>query len=183
MILGLDCSTTVCGWCILTNDGEFLSVGHIKFQKDDNLYQKLKFFRSVMRLALVENVIQGGDIDKIFIEEPAKMFSSASTAHIMSLLQRFNGMVCASLSIDLGKDPELISCQTARKLLGIKLPKKVKKTDTKNAIHRHIQALKVIPEDTWVYKKTGNLKDHCFDICDAYVVAKGGFLRGNHQLT
>jgi Holliday junction resolvasome RuvABC endonuclease subunit len=179
MILGLDCSTVVCGWCILDNYGKFLSVGHIKFNKSNNLYDKLRFFRSVIRLAIVENLIKGGDIDKIFIEEPAKMFSSASTAHIMSLLQRFNGMICAAISIDLAKDPELISCSTARKLVGVSLPKKAKKKDTKNAIYRHIKQLNIIPNETWEYKKTGTLKDHCFDICDAYVVARGGFLRGS----
>ncbi len=176
MILGLDASTSVVGWCILkSSDGSVLDAGHIEFDSDDDLYERLRKLRQV-----IIGLFDGRDhVSHVFIEEPKKMFGSSSSAHVMSLLQRWNGMVSAMLSFEL-RDPVLINEKTARKSIGITIPHKCK--NAKEVTAQHVKESGVMPEDLWQYKRTGRLKDHCLDVVDAYVVARAGYLRASSSV-
>jgi hypothetical protein len=170
VILGLDASTTVCGWCILKTDGTVFDAGHIKFDSASDLYHRLRQFREMLL-----NLFKGLQVRQVFIEEPKKMFGSKSTAHVMSLLQRWNGMVSAMISIDF-MDPVLINEKSARKQIGINIPHKC--SNAKLLVAQHVMESRVLPDILWQFKKTGKLKDHCLDIADAYVVARAGYLNG-----
>ena len=171
MILGLDASTTVCGWCILGNDGTVTDAGYVKFSSDSTLYQRLR----ILREKLLELFPTRNALSVVFIEEAKKMFGGKSTAHVMSLLQRWNGMVSAMISLEF-VDPVLLNERSARKLVGISLPSKCKAKQTKSIVAEFVKNAGVLPEKTWEYKKSGNLKDYCLDVADAYVIARGGFL-------
>jgi hypothetical protein len=81
-------------------------------------------------------------------------------------------MISAMINLETKIRPTLISSSRARKLNGIKL---IRGQNTKMQIFEQVRALKVIPESTWVYKRTGNPKDYVFDMVDAFVVATAGF--------
>lgn len=168
MIFGLDVSTSVCGWCMLHDDGRLHSVGHYDFNKKDDLYTRL--YR--LRLFIRDN-FDFEAITTIFIEEPVKMHA-LSTAHTVALLQRWNGMVCAMLAFYF-VEPIPIAAATARKTVGVDM-KKHSGVSGKQLVMDHIQHTNALPSSIWKYKKTGRLKDYCYDMADAYVVAKAGFL-------
>jgi hypothetical protein len=166
MILGLDVSTSVIGWCLLHDDGRFESIGHIDLTKEETLYAKLLLFEEFVETVDFTN------INKIVVEEPLMMFkANASMAQTIAKLQRFNGMVCALLLFKSNTAPIMINPMTARKLSGIKVPRKV---DTKKFILHHVQSLGIIPAEVWEKKRTGNFKDWCYDQADAWVVANAG---------
>jgi hypothetical protein len=166
MILGLDLSTSVCGYCYLYDDGSLKDVGYIDLtsKKYKNLYDKLWVVRERFKS-------EHPEITKVFIEEPAQAFST-STAWTLSLLQRWNGMV-SGVFFTQGINPTLINANHARKLCGIKTVKGVK---VKETVFEHVKSLGIIPDSKWQYKKTGKIKDHCMDMTDAYIVARAGYL-------
>lgn len=169
MIIGLDLSTTVCGWCILSDDGKLGAIGYHKFIGKD-LYERLNEFK-IFVLPLLP-VTQN-----LFIEEPLKRMSRRrSTAHVLCLLQRWNGMVSALLHQHLHIKPQLLDAQQARRQLSLILPRKVKRKECKDIVLRFVQAhcdAKALRE----LKKTGRPKDYCYDMADAYVIAKAAYVK------
>jgi hypothetical protein len=141
----------------------------VSFAPEDDLYAKLRHLQRVLT-GLFDSP---KCLTHIFIEEPKKMFGKRSSAHVMSLLQRWNGMVSAMISLEF-LDPVLVNEKSARKAVGVHVPK-----DCKNAkllVAEHLYASSVLPSSVWEHKRTGKLKDHCLDIADAYVVARAGYL-------
>jgi len=167
MILGLDLSSTCIGWCILSDNGSVEHIHYLDLKKLDDLYAKADYFSAFLRETKEKYAI-----DKVFIEEPVQVYST-STAKIISLLQRWNGMASLCIYNTMGIQPFLISSHAARKAVGIKVPRGVK---TKQYVYDCLKVLNVIPENVFEYKKTGTPKESNFDICDAYVVAKAGYL-------
>lgn len=165
MILGLDCSTAVCGWCLLKDNGTFVSIGYHKFLGKD-LYEKLAEFNKMLEDIICE--LNDTSSLRFAIEAPL-IFAKRSNAHTMSILQRFNGMVCASIFNRMGKIPISIDARDARNKLGIRFPYRAK--NVKEIVFAWVRKKKVIKEDTWEFKKTGNPKETCFDMTDAYVIA------------
>jgi hypothetical protein len=108
----------------------------------------------------------------IYVEEPLKMFmANASMAQTICILQRFNGMCCAAIYLNLGLKPKLINASSARKLNGLTIPKGQK---AKEIVIEHIKNNKLIPNEKWEYKKTGKVKDYMYDICDSYIISVAG---------
>ena len=171
MILGLDASSVMIGYCLLDIDGNYVEVGHIDLHKCENLYKKLLMFDEFFKkLIIIYN------IKTVVIEQPALMFQKASTAHVMALLQRWNGFICSQIFLTSNKEPISISAASARKIVGIKIPKGIKGKKTKEYILSYVKELNIIPQSHWIYKKTGMPKDYHFDECDAVIIAKAGFL-------
>lgn len=168
MILGLDISTSVIGWCIMNENEKVLDIGHLEFnKKQKNLYKKLDVFRELLLELRTKYCIYF----KIYVESP--LFGS-NNQNVVNLLQRWNGMCCVELYRVLKSEPVLIPNSTALKAIGIKIPKGVKGLDRKKFILQYVQNLGIIAEDKWALKKTGNPKDFCYDQADAYVVAMAG---------
>lgn len=183
MILGLDVSTTVCGWAIIDRNGKNVGIGYHRFAKDVDLYYKISEFRMVIDEAIYEYCgAYPNQIHQIYIEEPVKMYG-ASTAHVISLLQRFNGMVSATLAIDHGINPVLINALHARSVVGLKVPRGIKKVEGKKAILQHVRDTGLVSENNWQYKKTGQPQDHCFDMADAFVIAYAGYLNESNRIS
>lgn len=167
MILGLDISTTCIGWCKLTDQGEYVDVGYINLSKERDLYAKLDVFRSFLKGSNLPSTCT------VFVEAP---LARSNNQNVVNLLQRWNGMCCVELYRHFeSRRPILIGHRTARKLLGIKIPKGVKDKAMKNFILQHVRSFQVIPEEKWKTKRTGNPQDYCYDMCDSYVVARAGY--------
>lgn len=169
MIVGLDISTSCVGVSLLNDDGSFHSIHHIELSKEKSFYKKVQ--------AVLEFLLDGSpnlrnhDNLKFYVEEPLKMFkSNASMAQTISLLQRFNAACCFAIYWTWHIEPKLISVITARKTIGIKVPKKV---NTKMFVWEVVK--NELPASTWAYKKTGKPKDWCYDRADAYVISRAAY--------
>lgn len=168
MLLGLDISTSCIGYCVLSTQEELIDVGYIDLHKEKCFYQKCDKF-----VSFLDNNFKSYDIRHIWVEEPVKMFqNNASMAQTITKLQRFNAVCCYMLYLHYSQVPGLIMPASARKLAGIKVPKK---SNTKMLVLEHVQRLNKIPNEKWVLKRTGRPKDFCFDMADAFIVAVAGF--------
>jgi len=174
MILGLDISTTRIGYCLLEDDGLYIDIGHIELSKIDNFYMKCVEFRKFLDMLKCEYDVHN-DPFYVFVEKPLMMFkSNESMAQVISLLQRFNAVCCYLVQSELDIEPQLVMEITARKNVGIKVPKGVKKLDKKKYVLDFVKSLGTVPDSKWELKRTGTPKDFCYDQADAFVIAKAG---------
>lgn len=170
MIIGFDASTSYIGYCFLRDDGSFYDIGHIDLTKINDLYDKAFVFKRFL-----ENITIPTDdcgVDSIFIEAP---LARSNNQNVVNLLQRWNGMVCILIKEYLGIQPQLIGHSTARKILGIKVPKEIKGEKMKQFLFTHVRELGIIPENKWAFKKTGNPKNWVYDQTDSYIIARCGY--------
>lgn len=172
MILGLDVSTSKTGWCILDDNGCLVKMGCVRSDADTDLFEKADRLVSAIKceLARVKTPIE------IVIEEPllrfAKGMSSAST---LLTLNRYNGMVTHECWKSLGTKPTHLNVIFARRRLGIK---KEKGENVKEVVMDWVS--RDVPQHEWPTKvvtrgkKKGQVvfQDSCFDVADAYVMAK-----------
>lgn len=168
MILGIDISTSVIGWCVINENEKVLDVGHLEFdKKQKSLYKKLAEFDNL----LFEIKDKYGRYFKIFVESP--LFGS-NNQNVVNLLQRWNGMCCAQIYWSFGVEPVLIPNVSALKAVGIKIPKGTKGLERKKFIFEHTKSQGFFPVEKVEYKRTGNLKNYIFDMSDAIVIALAG---------
>lgn len=113
---------------------------------------------------------------KIYVETPLMAFAAnKSMIQVIILLQKFNVLCCYGIYVLLEQEPKMIAEQTARKAVGIVIPKGLKKKEKKKMVLDHVRGLNVIPESTWAFKRTGNPQDWCYDRADSFVVALGAY--------
>jgi Holliday junction resolvasome RuvABC endonuclease subunit len=181
-ILGLDVSTNIIGYTILTPEGEYLESGYCDLDAKKTTVQKAAQFHQVLK----ELDTRYG-ISSVWIEEPFMMFAKGgSSAQTMSKLSSFNGMI-QYICLNVFKfDPSMINANHARKTLGIKIQReKLCGISTKEQILSWVKTQ--IPGFNWPTKtlKSGPRKGvtiphpSCYDIADSFVVAKSGFVKSN----
>lgn len=113
-ILGLDCSTTACGWCIF-KDNDLIEFGVLNLSIYNTNHDKLMAIN-----ALIYNF--NINFNKVIIESPNKYGVNANTT---ALLLIFNTMVQVFLIYNLELPVYEIVCTTARKnVFGKAIPKK-----------------------------------------------------------
>jgi len=166
MIFSLDISTACIGWCLLNDDGTYVDIGYLEFKKKTSLYEKLGYFKELIMSILCQETPGGLNV---YVEAP---LARSNNQNVVNLLQRWNGMCCAVIYDVLKKEPALLGQRTALKTLGIKVPKGVKGKDRKKYILQYVKNFGLIPEEKWANKKTGNPKEWCFDMADAFIVAR-----------
>jgi len=169
-ILGLDISTSCTGYALVTADqGTFIEIGYFKLDKFDDFFDKCDVFRSA--LADVQKRHPG--IKKICIEENLQAFRPGlSSAKTINTLARFNG-AASLISYEVCKTkPTFLNATSARSKLGIKLDRKSDVT-TKQQIFEFVRPQVDIE---WPSTKTGKLNTACYDMADAYVLARAGWL-------
>ena len=172
LVLGLDVSTAKIGVALL-NDKDIVFLDLIKFPKNVSLYEKINIVKSF--LSSIKK--QYSNIEKICIEEPMMMFSSAmSMAQTISLLQRWNGMVSCLVYEIFCMEPILINVNSARKIVGIKIDRKKKYKNTREKKEPIINYMIDYYKDsktpiTIEYNRNMNYKDGFDDKIDALVIA------------
>jgi Holliday junction resolvasome RuvABC endonuclease subunit len=176
LILGLDVSTSCTGWCLLEEDGSFVSLGYISLSKKSNLFEKALMVREALSSLHIKY-----DIDTVFIEENLQAFRPGlSSAKTLLTLARFNGIVGYLAQQEFFCEPTYINVNVARKSVGLKIIRKSKGgAPTKEQVHQWVskqvnfnwpmKKLKSGPRKGQVILETG-----CYDASDAYVIAAAG---------
>ena len=155
MILGIDCSTRCIGYCFLNDEKEIVDIGYMDFKKEKNIYEKLHRFENFLNDT--HSRFFTGVSTHVYVEEPAKVFkTNMSSAHTISILQRFNGMICGAIHSWIYEEPILIPAVSARKKAGIKI-RRQKGLKEKEQAMQYIKESGMIKEELWEYKKTGRL--------------------------
>lgn len=174
MILGLDLSTSICGYTILNLDGSLNEIGHIELKKiKDGIWVKVDKMKEFIRS------LKGRGITQVFIEEALSKFRRGkSNAATISLLLRFNGICSYIVYQELGVDPVYYSATSARKLCNLTIVSKKKSggLSQKEQAFRQMCQREPFKDKEMPKKRTGKIKDHCYDEVDSYVVAYAGFV-------
>jgi len=181
MICGLDISTSITGYTILDMDGNLVEIGHFELYKiKGTIWDKVDNMK--------KNIIDLGKrykLTHIFIEEPLSKFSRGkSSSSTISLLMRFNGILSYIIHDYLAIDPVYYSPSQARKLCGLKMMsktacKKAKipwKPQKQQAFDQMNKRPPFNGTYNWPLKRTGKLKDYCYDQMDSFVIARAGFI-------
>jgi len=169
LILGLDVSTSITGITILEKDGTLVYNDSWDTRKYKSFFEKVKYVEEqVVHLSKLY-----GGFERVFIEESLQTFRSGfSSAKTLSTLARFNGVVSWLVYRILKTEPEYLAATSARKLCGIKVPRGTK---AKQVVIQHI--LDNVPEIQIEYTKQNNVKPHCYDKADSWVIAKAGLIQ------
>ena len=168
MILGLDVSTSITGFCVIDANGEVIRCDAW------DLRNKNKFKSEFEKAAHIkEQLLQikaQYPIDRVFVEKPFTFFKSGgSSGKTMAILQRFNGIVSWLTNEVFDQEPEYLTASEARKLLAIKVER------GKNAKKKVVEwLLENVSNFKVEYTPHGNPKPKYFDIGDAIVIAKAG---------
>jgi hypothetical protein len=185
--IGLDISTSIIGVCFLDKHNDLISLDSINLKKIKCIFEKSKTTRQCFEEYLNKYAFEDKLI--IYIEEAFQSFSAGfSSAKTLSQLNRFNGIV-SYLSNQIFKTiPVYINVNSARKSLQIKINKK-------STLNTKEQVFKWVREDLkqsikWPEKilKRGPNKglvkfdESCYDMSDAYVICKAGFILNGQQI-
>ena len=167
-ILGLDISTSCTGICILSYDGNVLEITSVDLSKEKTFIDKCNLMSS--RLKTLSKSYQ---VSSIFIEQNMSAFRPGmSSAHTINALARFNGAVNLIAYQVFGVVPLLLNVINARNHVGLKINHKDKSSSTKEKIYAWVSQMISVE---WPLKKSGAPRPECFDMADAYVVARAGW--------
>lgn len=167
-ILGLDISTSCTGVCILSSQGELLKITSVDLSKEKSFIDKC-----VLMTQRLEELAKEFCVKSIFIEQNMSAFRPGmSSAHTINALARFNGAVNLIAYQVFGTVPVLLNVINARNHIGLKINHKDKTSSTKEKIYAWVTQMISVE---WPLKKSGTPRPECFDMADAYVVARAGW--------
>jgi Holliday junction resolvasome RuvABC endonuclease subunit len=167
MILGLDISTSITGYTILSDEGEIVACSHIDLRKEKNFFKKIRIINAQLLVIAEEH-----QIEHVYIEQSLQSFRSGfSSAQTLSLLSKINGIVSWLCYNMFGGEPNYVGASSARKAVGIKVPRGQKaKVVVMNFVLDNVGDFDV------EYTRYGNPKAGYADRADSYVVARAGWL-------
>jgi len=165
MILGLDVSTSIVGVCVLEND-KIIHTDYIDLRKIKNFFEKAQRVEEALK-----DIKKNSKIEYIYIDQALMFFRrGGSTAKTMSILQRFNGIVSWICYNIYAMEPNYVTPIGARSKCGIKVKRGEK---AKEIVMKHF----LENEDFGIiYTKKGNIQKYCYDIADAIIVARAGYI-------
>lgn len=163
-ILGIDCSSSCIGWCLLAIDDEqnisLIQSGYLKPIKQGSIIDRIVDTRNK-----IKKLIEDLSPDYIGIEEIIKFMKGKSSAQTIITLTTFNRMVCLLAYDYLKTNPSLFSVMAIRH--GLKLNNSFpKKEDMPELVAFHLGI--TFPYET---NKKGNLKVENYDRADGIAVA------------
>ena len=181
MILGLDVSTSCTGWSLLTLDGSLVSNGYIPLTKHKDMLEKAETVRKELK-----QIADQYNVTRVCIEENLQAFRPGfSSAKTLMTLARFNGIVSYICCRDIEVNPEFINVNVARKSLNIAMVReKICGIPTKKQIFNWVSDQIKSSNYKWPKRtmKSGPrkgqvvLENGCYDIADAYVIARSGLI-------
>ena len=162
MILGLDISTSITGATVIDENGDVVMCEAWDTRKIKNFFHKAAFIRTRILDTKIEY-----PITRVVIEQSLQMFRPGfSSAKTLTTLSKFNGVVswmCYRLT---GLEPEYVSATTARKAVGIRVPRGTK---AKDVVLENVK--NNIPNFKYELTKAGNPKPGTHDRADSIVIA------------
>ncbi len=175
MILGLDVSTSITGVCLLDDEGLFVWADHVTLKKFDSFHEKcVEIHRFLME------DLDRRDVSHVFVEDRLGGFTRGFTNQgTMMTLAAFNSVVSYVACIATGVVPVHIHPSTIKATMkrdGLIISKGTSGKDRKTQIHKWV--VDNVPGFPNERTRTGTPKPHCFDIADAYCVARAGYLAG-----
>jgi hypothetical protein len=184
-VIGIDASTSATGVVVVDDQvvdsvHKLVFYGAETFKGCETFWEKCDEFKKFL-IELKRDLSATGpvNIERFFIEEPLKRFSTGlSSAGTISMLQRFNGIVCYLTRDVFGVEPTYINVSSARKAVGIKVMKKAKAggRNAKQQAFDHMMA-NDLSTITWPKKqRSENIVDWAKDVTDAYIVARAGLV-------
>lgn len=176
LVLGLDVSSAVIGWCLLkqdlNNQISMISYGNIKPPSKKKAKGSLGL-RLETTLNKIKELIKKLNPDVVVIEDYAKKFSiGKSKASVIIILAVFNETVSLGSYQILGKDPDKIPVMTIRARVSKHYGEKIK---TKDDVFPFV--CKKFPNFLPTKNKNGNTKKEHYDEADAAFVALGYILK------
>ena len=172
MILALDISTSITGYCVFHKFGDPVHAGHIDLRKEKSFFKKV----DIVKQKIID-LNEEYNFEEVAIEEPLQSFARGlSSAKTLFTLAKFNGII-QYIVYTLGLVPTVINVNNARKLVGIKIIKKSKK-NTKEQVLEQVQ--KLTHDIVWKKRilKSGPRRgieifdECCYDMADAFVIGK-----------
>jgi len=179
LILGLDVSTSCTGWSVLDSDGTLIDIGYIRLDKLKDLFCKAQEVFNVISEIYVNYAIHD-----VFIEENLQSFRTGfSSAKTLSTLARFNGIVSYVTYQVIDIKPKMLNVNAARRSVGLKIDRKSEET-TKEQVLNWVSGEISNTDYQWPVKilKSGPRKGQtilnpaCYDMADAFVIARAGIL-------
>jgi len=178
MILGVDVSTSITGFAIVA-DNVLVYYDSIDLRKHKGFFAKTIAIKEkildIFEMYQLNNDDKlGGEsefpIQHIYIEQSLHMFMGGrSSAKTLSTLTRFNGVVAWLLFEMFEIEPEFIGASSARKQVGIKVPRGEK---AKQVVLKYL--LDNEPTFKIQYTSKGNPKPESYDRADAIIIARAG---------
>ena len=178
MILGVDISTSITGFAVVT-DNVLVYYDSIDLRKHKGFFaktiaikEKLMDIYEMYQLNNEDRVPGNSEfpIEHIYIEQSLHMFMGGkSSAKTLSTLTRFNGVVAWLLFELFEIEPEFIGASTARKTVGIRVPRGEK---AKQVVLKYL--LDNEPTFKIQYTHKGNPKPESYDRADAIIIARAG---------
>lgn len=178
LILGLDISTTTTGICLLEkiNNKTFnlLYMNYVDLSDQNSLYEKAQLVKNEL-IKIKEKYT----INSISVEESLQKFSMGfSSAKTLSLLTKFNGIICYICQDLFNVEINYHNVLHVRSKLGIKLNKE-KKNSKKIKVLEHIKSYKEFSSFVWPEKviQSGKNKgqtkilEQSYDMADAAMMA------------
>lgn len=164
-ILALDISTSCTGWSYW-KDKKLVEAGAIETptEKFDSIFLKMDHAKD----ELYAKISSLGGADLIVAESALKKFTPGrSSADVIAKLVGFNFCLTYTLTRLLEAKELFIDVKSARKTVGIKVPKGA---NAKLIVHGYASAR--FPSLSWPVKKTGTPKDWTVDMADALVIGE-----------
>jgi len=164
-ILGIDCSSTTIGYCILdvdltTNDIKFVKCSYLKPIKKGSIIERIVDTRNK-----ILDLMKETKPDLIGIEDIIQFMKGQSTAKTIIMLTTFNRMIGLAAYDYAGKVPELFSVMSIRH--GLKTSKDLpKKEDMPELVANHLGI-----KFPYEINKKGKVKVESFDMADGIAVA------------
>lgn len=188
MIFGWDISTSVVGCTILNEKGTFVKSTFFDFSKmakgAKTIFEKMEECESWIKETLTP---YASGVHDHFFEDRLGNFSKGFTRlQTLMMLAAFNAMFsyCATQIHGkmLSESPEggalyfehihPSTVKATMKRDGLVFAKGL---DKKQVTLHYVR--RVNPDFPVTYKSTGKVHDHCYDMADAYITARAGFLR------
>ena len=167
MILGLDVSTSITGATIIDSNGDVVYCESWDTRKFKSFFKKASFINSKLTDVRIDF-----PITKVIIEQSLQMFRPGfSSAKVLTLLSKFNGVVSWLCYNTFGLEPEYMSANSARKSCGITIPRGQK---AKQVVLKFV--LDNVGGFEVQYTRSNNPKPGSYDRADSYVIARAGYL-------
>jgi hypothetical protein len=178
MILGVDISTSITGFAIVT-DNVLVYYDSIDLRKYNGIFEKTIAMKEklmdIFEMYQLNNDDKlGGDsefpIEHVYVEQSLHMFMGGkSSAKTLSTLTRFNGVVSWLLFELFEMEPKFIGASSARKTAGIRVPRGEK---AKQVVLKYLLDNEPTFKVQYTYK--GNPKPESYDRADAIIIARAG---------
>lgn len=166
MLLSLDISTSCIGYSVFNEKNTLIEMNYVKFDSKKDLFEKLEYFIEKVSYLLKF------PITAIAIEEPLQKFQGKfSSAHTISILNFFNGMISSFLYSHFRIKPIYYNVNNARSIVlpGFKIKKEG--ASTKHQIWEKVVEME--PQINWKYGiKSRKLLEENYDMADSYIVGK-----------